>query len=95
MRLTEQQRASIRESVKLVLPDARIFLYGSRTDDSARGGDIDLLVLTNEVAESRGKSQILRELFSRLGERKIDLIVEREGQLGHFAKYVMHQAQVV
>jgi hypothetical protein len=38
------------------------------------------------------KSLILREMFKRIGERHIDLLVEREGHLGHFANYVMDGA---
>ena len=92
MRLTSSQRDAIKESVRLHLPDARIYLYGSRTDDTKRGGDIDLLVLTNQSADGAMKSLILREMFKRIGERHIDLLVEREGHLGHFANCVMDGA---
>jgi uncharacterized protein len=47
MRLSEYERTSIREAVKNFIPDAKILLYGSRTDDSKRGGDIDILILTD------------------------------------------------
>ncbi len=56
--------------------DADIWLFGSRTDDNAKGGDIDLYVETAEginqldrLIESRGR------LFRLFGERKIDLLV--------------------
>lgn len=47
MRLTDaQRRAIVEETARLLGPDARVRLFGSRVDDSARGGDIDLLVET-------------------------------------------------
>ena len=47
MRITEQERDIIIETVQTVAPNASVYLYGSRTDDRKRGGDIDLLVLSD------------------------------------------------
>lgn len=45
MRLTQEQRHLILAAVHaLAGADARVRLFGSRTDDALRGGDIDLLV---------------------------------------------------
>ncbi len=55
---------------------AKVYLFGSRTDDGKKGGDIDLYVetgLKNEVYEK--KINMLRRLHGRLGERKIDIII--------------------
>ena len=56
--------------------DAELWLFGSRTDDSAKGGDIDLYVETTDdmnqldrYIESRSR------LFKLFGDRKIDLVV--------------------
>lgn len=53
------------------------FLTGSRTDPKKKGGDIDLLVITeNAISLSKIKDQkekILVQLKDLLGDQKIDL----------------------
>ena len=45
MRLTEQQINIIQQVVASVAGDnARVTLFGSRVDDTKKGGDIDLLI---------------------------------------------------
>jgi len=47
MRITEHEKDTIIEAVKNIDPDAKIWLFGSRTDDHKKGGDIDLVVSPN------------------------------------------------
>ncbi len=60
-----------------------IYLFGSRTDPNAKGGDIDLLVLVPKNWDSQKrfelKVRLLKEIFKCLGERKIDLLVFPKG----------------
>lgn len=78
MRLTPEQIQIIREEVEAVFgKETRVQLFGSRLDDTARGGDIDLYI------ESRGTPEELLErelklhtrLQKKLGERRIDLVI--------------------
>ena len=48
MRLSPQIYSSIKSRIQESIPSADVFLFGSRVDDSAKGGDIDLLLLTEE-----------------------------------------------
>ena len=56
-----------------------IYLFGSRVDDSQKGGDIDLYVHLDEEPAPRKimlqKAKFLAELDLLLGEQKIDLLV--------------------
>lgn len=50
MRLTKTQRAIITTGVhKYVGASVEIHLYGSRLDDTQRGGDVDLLLISPTV----------------------------------------------
>jgi predicted nucleotidyltransferase len=78
MRLTDHAREIIRNTTCEVFgPEARVRLFGSRTDDSQRGGDIDLLVeLPVHDPDSRKKSLTLAaRLQMRLGDQPIDILV--------------------
>ena len=77
MRLTELQIQAITDAIHGVDPDAPVYLFGSRADDSAKGGDIDLLVLSSRI-DVMAKLDILARLHRQLGERQIDLIIQSD-----------------
>ena len=55
-------------------------MFGSRVDDSKRGGDIDLLIQTESPGEMlTRKLQFLGILEREMGERKIDVVIENPG----------------
>ncbi len=76
MRLTALEQSIIREKTREVFGDGvSVFLFGSRTDDSKKGGDIDLFIEGDEIKESvKKKITLMTELQFRLGERKIDIV---------------------
>ena len=74
MRLANEEQSAIRDTIRQADAEAMIYLFGSRTDDAAKGGDIDLLVLSKKI-NLMMKLDILAELHQRLGERKIDIAI--------------------
>ena len=57
-------------------PEAEVWLFGSRVDDKARGGDIDLYVETADDTNQLDRYLESRQrLFRLFGDRKIDLLV--------------------
>lgn len=78
MRLSETEIATIRTLVGARFgPDTRIWLFGSRLDDSARGGDIDLYVEPGELSDDNlflARQALRRELERRL-RQPVDLLV--------------------
>ena len=55
MRLTPREREAIAAAARQTLqPGTRVSLFGSRVDDSARGGDIDLLLEPSTAPDVAG-----------------------------------------
>jgi predicted nucleotidyltransferase len=78
MRLTPSQIAAIRHAAAELAGDsARVWLFGSRVNDDARGGDVDLLLeLDAPVAEPAQLSARLAVLVSRaMYGRKVDVLI--------------------
>ena len=74
MRLANEEQSAIRDTIHQADADAMIYLFGSRSDDAAKGGDIDLLVLSKRI-NLMTKLDILAQLHQKLGERKIDIAI--------------------
>ena len=78
MRLSQQTQQIIRDTVREIFGvEANVKLFGSRIDDDARGGDIDLLVeLPSVTAEIERKTmQLAARLQLRIGDQPIDVLV--------------------
>lgn len=78
MRLTGEQRETIlRVVAEIAGPQARTRLFGSRVDDSKRGGDIDLLVeLDTPVEDPLGlELKLGTRLYRAMLERKVDVLL--------------------
>lgn len=79
MRLSPAQITAIRQSAAQLAGDtARVWLFGSRVRDDARGGDVDLLLeLDSPVAEpaqlaARLAAQVSRAMYGR----KVDVLIK-------------------
>ncbi len=78
MRLSQQTQQIVRDTVREVFGlEAKVKLFGSRINDNARGGDIDLLVeLPSITAEIERKTlQLTARLQLRIGDQPVDVLV--------------------
>ena len=80
MRLTASEIAAIREELGRLDPKAEVYLFGSRVDDTARGGDIDLLVISDAL-NFREELRLRTRILDRIGWQKLDVEVRRRDQL--------------
>jgi len=87
MRLSPHQRNVIRRIARECFgPRARVTLFGSRADDEARGGDIDLLIETemSDVEKIvRAEIDFQARVQRAIGEQKIDLLIDYPGRGEH------------
>lgn len=84
MRLNDHQCQIIkRTALSCFGSGAKVRLFGSRTDDRKRGGDIDLLIRTSLVepaAIARAEIDFQVQLQQALGEQRIDVLVDYPGR---------------
>ena len=74
MRLKDFELVAIRSTVKNLDEDANVYLFGSRVDDTKKGGDIDLLIMSHKLTQEN-KRTIKIKLYEMLGEQKIDIVL--------------------
>jgi predicted nucleotidyltransferase len=87
MRLSTQEKNRICTSLDKNLMDIsfKIFLFGSRTDDKKKGGDIDLLlqVSPKDFQSTVNKKYQLRfDLEEVLGDQRVDLTISTDEKMG-------------
>jgi len=78
VRLPDAARQVIRQTVAEIFgPEAKVLLFGSRTDPQAQGGDIDLLVISDKPVADRERKALtlVARLQIRLGDQPIDALV--------------------
>jgi predicted nucleotidyltransferase len=80
MRLTPEQTRAIEQAARETFdPGSTVILFGSRLDDSARGGDIDLLIESPTPLSPdelvRRRNRFIARLYRLLGEQRIDVLI--------------------
>lgn len=76
MRLSPENLNLLKATVRRYFgADSAIYLYGSRVDDMARGGDVDVFVETSLTVDYRARAHALAELEAAL-HLPVDLLVK-------------------
>jgi predicted nucleotidyltransferase len=92
MRLSEEKRNFIKEHVKVLDSNAQVFLFGSRTDDHKKGGDIDLLIVSPVSWDLLMKNKFEKAFHKTFGEQKIDIVHKLPNEKNAFIEYISEQA---
>lgn len=74
MRLEKEQVEAIKRQAANWTPDADTFVFGSRTDLHARGGDIDLLLLSEKKVPLATLRHLRRAILDEIGEQRLDIV---------------------
>jgi len=79
MRITQYQSQIFKELAKKHFGhQTTVCLFGSRTDDLKKGGDIDLFIKNNDKTKLTiaNKVQFLADLKTKIGDQKIDVVFD-------------------
>lgn len=74
MRIPEEQLIFLKNLIKSILADSKIYVFGSRVYDDKKGGDLDILVLGNKLLSFKEKATIRISFWKKFGEQKIDIV---------------------
>ena len=80
MRLTDYEVEMILKAFSETFRNGKVYLYGSRVDDTRKGGDIDLYVVPSASLENvtDRKLDFVLKLESLIGEQKIDVLIQKD-----------------
>lgn len=92
MRLDNDIRVFLRDKITGKIPGSEVYLFGSRTDDQARGGDIDILILTDDRIEKRQLRSIRVDFFKKFGWQKLDMVAFTRDDPSVFKKLIQSDA---
>lgn len=91
MRLYKEQVKVLKNRLATLSLDAKLYLFGSRIDDTARGGDIDLLVVSDKLTKK--DLRLLRvDFFKHFGEQKLDIILDNGEFKNPFTRHIFQKA---
>ena len=79
MRLDKAQKKALKIALQDLQGEDEIFLFGSRVDDNKRGGDIDLLIYSEQPGLELSR-KVSRDFFKNC-EEKIDVLVINPKQM--------------
>jgi predicted nucleotidyltransferase len=92
LRLQKEQAIYLKSLITKYLPNSDVYLFGSRTDESKKGGDIDILILSDRELTRKEKASIEFSFFGEFGEQKLDLVSFRYDEKSPFKEIALEEA---
>ena len=77
MRLKQQEINTIRDTISDIFEDVTIYLFGSRLDESKKGGDIDLFIISSDENLFEKKIKALAKL-KRTIHKPVDILLHKD-----------------
>ncbi len=82
----------MKETIQGIQTDAQVLLFGSRTDDRKKGGDIDILVLSERKLSLTETIKIQVAFWKRFGEQKLDIVSYAFNEQAPFKELALENA---
>jgi DNA polymerase sigma len=94
MRLSRKEIDTLKTTLAQLSSEAKLYLFGSRIDDTQQGGDIDLLVVSDCLTQ-QDMSRLRIEFFKHFGEQRIDILLDNGEFEAVFHRLVIQKAQLL
>jgi len=78
MRLTNKEIKIIKTQTFKIFGESKIYLFGSRIDNSKKGGDIDLYIISKTKEDSFKKKLLLKAKLEDLLFKPVDIVVSKD-----------------
>ena len=91
MRIPSEQIDFLKREILALVPDAVVYLFGSRIYDGKKGGDIDIMVISDKKISWKEKAKIKWRYFERFGEQKLDIVSSSFNERNPFKELVLHE----
>ena len=95
MRIATAQKKFIYDYWKENESSNQIYLFGSRVDDSKKGGDIDILVLSDKKLHHTDLFKMKQLFFSKFGDQKMDVVSFTKNEESAFKKHILSYAKLL
>lgn len=92
MRIKQDQKLFFRKTINAVLPDADIFLFGSRANDQLKGGDIDILVISKDKLSFQQIRNLKISFYKQFGQQQIDIVTLKRDEPSTFRELALLDA---
>jgi predicted nucleotidyltransferase len=95
VRVEDAKLQFLKRKIREYLPDADIYLIGSRVKDNLRGGDIDILVIGHRALKGQEKRNIRLAFYKKLGEQKLDIISFADHDSSNFKELALLESEKI
>lgn len=91
VRLSNEEIHILKSKLQSLSSKAQLYLFGSRVDDTKKGGDIDLLIIDDTL--NKKDLRLLRiDFFQHFGEQKLDIILDNGDVQNPFVQHILKKA---
>ncbi len=91
IRLSRDEVDRLKSSILKKDPKAKLYLFGSRVDSSKRGGDIDLVIISDKLTK-RDIRDVRLDFFEEFEEQKIDIVLDTPEYKKLFTKIALKES---
>ena len=80
MRLSTKEISLIKDRVQSIFGEAVVYLFGSRVDDTKKGGDIDLYIVSKTTDGLFKKKLVLKTILEDVLYKPVDIVVATDSK---------------